>query len=129
MTENFLWLIIAIYFEARNQSFDTKVKIGHAVMNRVKRRGISVKEVVAEPNQFPWYNKILTGEKVIGGDKQEVDALIVCAEAAFRVEKDRMNGEFFFDCDHFYDDSIEKPYWAPSMTYLGKYDDFYFFKS
>ena len=129
MTENMIWLIIAIYCEAANQSLETNVKIGHAVLNRTIKRRMSIKEVVSEPHQFPWYQEILNGNKVLGGNSQEVDALVKAAEAASICYEERNAGYYFHLVDHFYSDDIDEPYWASSMKYAGKFDNFYFFRS
>jgi spore germination cell wall hydrolase CwlJ-like protein len=125
MTSNFIWLILAIYFEARNQDPSVQVKIGHTIMNRTIKRSLPVKSVVAQDFQFPWYKELEDGKQVV----KDMDALIQCAESAFKVQQERMDGIYFFGANHFYDDSISAPYWAASMHSIGKYGNFYFLRS
>ena len=124
MTSNFIWLMIAIYFEARNQPLDVQVLIGHSVMTRTLKREISVKQVCAEKGQFPWYKKLKNSKLII----DDVASLIRAADAAFKVQAERMDG-IYFDADFFYSDDISPPYWAKVFEPRGKYGAFYFFKS
>jgi spore germination cell wall hydrolase CwlJ-like protein len=125
MTSNFIWLILAIYFEARNQHPSVQVKIGHAVMNRTITRSLSVKGVVAQKFQFPWYRQIQQGTKRV----KDMDALVRSAKSADECMKQRMNGIYFYGADHFFDDSISAPSWAKKLHSLGKFGSFYFFRS
>jgi spore germination cell wall hydrolase CwlJ-like protein len=125
MIENMTWLILAIYFEARNQHPSVQVKIGHAVMNRTITRSLSVKGVVAQKFQFPWYRQIQQGTKRV----KDMDALVQCAKSAAKVHRERVNGIYFYGADHFFDDSISAPSWAKKLHSLGKFGSFYFFRS
>ena len=123
MLKNFMWLTLCIYFEARGEPKEAQIMVGHVVMNRVKKDGLSIKEVVNEPWQFSWMNS--NSSPVI----QDYNALYNCQDAAFEVLSQRLDGKDGFGADHYYDDSIEPPYWAEQMQVVGKVGRIYFFKS
>jgi spore germination cell wall hydrolase CwlJ-like protein len=120
--ENITWLVLCIYFEARGENHETKVKVAQVVMNRTIQRSQSIKEVVTAPKQFEWYN---------GGSIPEIkepEVLWRCVQAALSCVKRRSMGDTFGGANHFFDDSIKPPSWAKTMKYLGKSGSIHFFK-
>lgn len=121
--ENITWLVLCIYFEARGESHNAKVGVAQVVMNRAIQRKQSIKEVVTAERQFSWY----TGEGIPNIEEPEV--LWRCAQAALSCMKRRAMGDTFAGANHFYDDSINPPYWVKSMFPLGKIGSFYFYRA
>lgn len=123
MIENFTWLVLCIYFEARNQPLEAKVTVGHVIMNRMIQSNSSIKDVVTKPYQFSWMNTD------VAPSIDDYQAYIDCETAAIEVLNQRMDGKDFFGADHYYDDSIEPPYWTKSMKFIAKVGAFYVYKS
>ncbi len=123
MITNMTWLVLCIYFEARNQPLEAKTMVGHVVMNRMVKSDMSIKDVVTKPWQFSWMNTELPPAV------KDYNALIECTEAAIEVLNQRLDGKDFFGADHYFDDSIKPPSWSSKMKPLGKVGAFFVFKS
>jgi len=113
---------LCIYFEARGESLEAQTMVGHTVMNRMVNRKLSMREVIKQRKQFSWYN---------GGEIpaiKEPEVLFKCAAAALNCLAERTMGKTWDGVTHYFDDSIEPPYWTSSMEFLGKIDSFSCFK-
>lgn len=110
MITNLLWLSMCIYFEARGETEAGQIAVAHVVMNRVERRGLSVKDVVTQPRQFSWYDP---NKHIVIGN---INAYIRATEAAYECLDERMNGKTLRGCDHYHATWLERvPYWANEM--------------
>lgn len=52
--EALLWLALNTYHEARSESQIDQIAVAHVVLNRVKQRDRSIKQVVLNDKQFSW---------------------------------------------------------------------------
>lgn len=117
------WLAICIYHEARGESLAGQIAVGHVIMNRVKKEGKSVEDVVLRPYQFSWAN---------GGNRPAIGdyaAFLTCMESALACLSERMDGKDFFGADHYFADYIKSPAWAASMTFVRKAGKHLFYRS
>lgn len=121
---NFMWLTMCIYFEARNQSEEGMLAVGHVIMNRVEQRNASLEAVVRAPYQFSWTNKNDPQKRIIN----DMDALVKAANIATKVLEERMNGKDFWQADHYFNWKEVLPKWADKMTFIKRIDDHDFYK-
>ena len=82
----------AIYFESRGESLLGKIAVGHVILNRSKRRKLSVCEVVNEPGQFSWK----TNPKPIKNKKLWDEIYKISYKVIMNEYKDPTNGSTFF---------------------------------
>lgn len=52
--EDLYFMTEAIYFEARSEPLDCQVAVGYTIMNRVKKRKLTIKQVVWQRKQFSY---------------------------------------------------------------------------
>ena len=124
MNENILWLALCIYFESRGEPIEAQLGVGHVVLNRTAAKHMSVKQVVQQPYQFSWYNEDVEPPVI-----RELSAFADCMDSALECLKQRLQGETFLGADHFYDNSIDAPYWAKEMTLIAQRGRILFYKS
>lgn len=123
MTDNLMWFVLCIYFEARGEPMEGKVAVGHVIMNRVERRDASIKEIVQQPWQFSWLNP--------GARRPVLDdfnALSECVRAAYTCFEERLDGKDFFGADHYFADYIPAPTWAAQMKFVKKIGKHLFYR-
>ena len=124
MIETLVYMTVCIFFEARSECFDAKMMVGHSILNRSVRRKLTPAEVVKQPKQYSWYHERTQTIKI-----RDIEDLLKCAEVAVKCYARHQVGLRLGKVDHYYDDSINPPYWAASMKPLGKVGAFYYFKS
>jgi len=120
--ESIGWLIICIYFEARGQTFEEKVKVGHVVYNRSVKRDLPIKEVINQPYQFSFMNE--PRRLAI----KDFNAYIECVRAAYVVDEEQQKGLDFYKANHYHDHTIEPPVWTRGMTVVETTTDFTFYR-
>lgn len=123
MNENIFWLVVNIYHEARGESLEGQIAVGHVVLNRAERRGKTAKEIVLQPMQFSWHN----------GDQyppiKEYAALFAATQAAEAVITERLEGKTLGGADHYFADYIAMPSWAKDMKQVAKIGRHIFLRS
>lgn len=111
------WLSLTLYHEGRNQEPLDQLAIAHAILNRVKDSGDSVKEVVLKPNQFSCFNKKVTLPK----DMKAYTKAVEIAALAVR-------GHDFTRGALFYHEKSTKPVWRHKVSFVGRFGDHLFYK-
>lgn len=116
------WLAVNAYHEARGETDDGIRAVCFVVLNRAKKRKLSIKDVVLQPMQFSWAN---------GGARppiKEYGSFVRCmalAEEAIEMHEDGQA----FSADHYFADYIKRPVWADKMTELTKIGKHYFLEA
>lgn len=123
LTEQIFWLAICIYHEARGESEQGQIAVGHVIMNRVNAKSLSVKTIVLKPYQFSWANS--------GRRPPIYDYLAFsdCFNSATRCLGERLSGENLLGADHYFADYIEAPKWSENMKFIKMIGKHLFFKS
>ena len=116
------WIAVCIYFEARGESITVQHGVAHVILNRAYERSMSVVDVIHEDRQFSWYTH---GMEIRIKDTK---AFETCLLSARQCLTQRMEGNIFGGANHFHDMSIEPPYWAEKMVYLGQFGNMKFYK-
>lgn len=117
------WIAICIYHEARNQPFAGQIAVGHVILNRAEQRGLTVKEIIFQPQQFSWAN---------GGARppiKEYEAIETAFAAVEACLKERQEGKDLCGADHYFADSIAEPSWAAKMELIAKIGNHTFYRS
>jgi N-acetylmuramoyl-L-alanine amidase len=119
------WLAYNIYFEARGETTEGQIAVGHVTLNRVGKRYKSVQEIVLQPLQFSWAN--------IGWRKHAIKDLAAFADCMMAAEScllERLEGKNLFGADHYYSTSMKKPpKWAAAMRQVAHIGKHKFFRS
>lgn len=110
LIEQTTYLAICIYFEARGESFEGKIAVGHVILNRLRKEKASVKDVIFRTWQFSWANQ--------GAQPPIKDyaSFIECQQAALVCCQERMEGKNLFGADHYYNPELASPEWADKMV-------------
>ena len=114
MNEGLFWLGVNIYHEARGESLEGQIAVGHVVLNRAEKKHRDVKSIVLQPYQFSWRNN--NTFPPIGN----YEALRKSFVAAYEVLAKRMEGKTLQGADHYFADYIDPPSWADEMTEVVK---------
>lgn len=102
-----------IFLEARGESIEGRIAVGHVIMNRSVRRSQSIKEVVFAAKQFSCFNDF-DSEKVLAKLCSLPEVYMNCREIAQCV----LHGSFRtggFPADHYYNPALCQPSWADGM--------------
>lgn len=116
------WIAVNLYHEARGECLEGMLAIGHVVMNRASRKGVTVKEVILQPWQFSWHN---------GGEYPPIEnynSLAVCLNAAEKLINERLSGKDLWRADHYFNPSIVLPSWAKNMKFIKRIGNHDFYK-
>lgn len=116
------WIFLTVYHEARGEAPIGQKNVVKVILNRAHKNNWPVENVVKARKQFSCYNKGLNDPSLIVRDIITMGK--VSANVYDAIEEwnsgDRLNG-----ATHYYASSgpnkIPKPYWAPSMTEVGKW--------
>ncbi len=109
MIDQLTWLAINLYHEARGEPEEGQLAVCHVVLNRVAKRGLSIKDVVLQPMQFSWAN---SGARPPIKDYGALENCLLIAQQAIN---ERLLGEVFYKADHYYNPNKADPRWARSM--------------
>lgn len=112
-----MWLTLNIYHEARGEDQLGQIAVAHVTMNRVRNRDQSMKTVVLAPEQFSWTSQD-------NWTPRDMEALMECLESAIVA----MQGHDFTQGATYYHRADIHPYWANTMTYIGKYGEHKFYR-
>ena len=108
-TEDLFWLAINAYHEAQGEPIEGQIAVCKVVLNRVKKRKLSVKEVILQEDQFSWHN----GNKF--PKLTDYKSLLTCFESAQKAIEQHENGDTLFGANLYYSDTMpEPPWWALS---------------
>lgn len=101
------WLAVNAYHEARGEGFEGMIAVCHVVLNRAKKKNVSVHDVVLRPMQFSWANG---GKRPPIGDYAAFER---CMDAATEAVRQQGVGKDLFGASHYHAASM-KPYppWA-----------------
>lgn len=117
------WLAINLYHEARGESLEGQVAIGHVVMNRALEKHKSCKEIILQPWQFSWHN----------GDRfppiTDYDAFRAALNSAEALVSERLDGKNLDGADHYFNPHVVLPDWAKSMTLVRRIGNHDFYRS
>lgn len=121
-------LALNIYWEAGFEPVEGKYAVAFVTINRVKLHDTDVCDVVFQPNQFSWtrgardrHGKLLAKYRPKGQAWREARAI---ANAVMGSEVRDFTG----GATHYYAQYIAEPKWVPSLTYVGKYGQHYFYR-
>jgi N-acetylmuramoyl-L-alanine amidase len=115
------WLAVNLYHEARGEPLDGQIAIGHVVINRALKKGVTVKDVILKPWQFSWHN----------GNKfppiEDYESLSKCLNAAESIINERLSGKDLWRADHYFNPTKVLPSWAKKMKLIKRIGnhDFY----
>lgn len=123
MIEQTTWLAICIYHEARGESTEGKIAVGHVILNRLRKEKVSVKEVVLRPWQFSWANK---GSRPAITDYTALSESMKAAIACF---SERLEGNNLSDADHYFANYITPPAWSRNMIQIAAIGKHIFYRS
>lgn len=121
MNQQIFWLAINIYHEARGESLEGQIAVGHVVMNRALKKHKTCKEIILQPWQFSWHNGNAFPPIT------DYDALRASCNAAEDVIEERLDGKNLFMADHYFNPHVVLPDWAKNMTLIKRIGnhDFY----
>jgi N-acetylmuramoyl-L-alanine amidase len=121
LSDHKFWLAINLYHEARGECLEGQIAIGHVVINRALKKGVTVKDVILKPFQFSWHN----GNKFppIG----DYEALASCLNASEEIINERLSGKDLWRADHYFNPWKVTPKWAEKMKFIKRVGnhDFY----
>ena len=121
--EDLFWLAVNAYHEARGECDEGIQGVCHVVLNRCKRRRMTIKQVVLQPWQFSWANN---GKRP---PISEYEAFHRCLSLAERTMEEREMGIDFGGADHYYADYIKMPSWAGDFERVAKVGKHIFYRS
>lgn len=121
--EEKFWMSVNIYHEARGESSAGKIAVGQVVLNRVKKRKQSIKDVILASQQFSWHN----GNKF--PSITDYESFIFCMDAVDELIEVRWRGNYLFDADHYFNPKIVLPSWAKKMTFISQIGNHSFYRS
>ncbi len=114
MRDSTFWLAINLYHEARGEPTEGQKAVCKVVLNRAKKRCLSVKDVVLQPMQFSWHN-----DNKFPPIK-DYESFKKCFDIAFDSIVDHLEGNDLKGADHYFADYIVQPRWASNMTFICK---------
>jgi N-acetylmuramoyl-L-alanine amidase len=115
--EALLWLCLNIYHEARSDDRLGQLAVAHVTLNRAELRGLTVREVVLQPAQFSWVDKV----DIMPKEHNTMLEIANVAKTAFS-GKDITGG-----ATHYHHVSIQ-PHWADKMEYITTFGSHKFYK-
>jgi len=118
------YLTLCIFYEARGESLEGKIAVGHVILNRSRERGLTVEEIVKEPYQFSWYKPGIE-HKIPQAADGEVSE---CFEAVTMLWSEIMDGKNLKGANHYFNPSKVNPSWAKSMLHITTIGNHKFFK-
>lgn len=114
-----------IFYEARGETLDAQIIVGHVVLNRAANRKKTICEVVHQKNQFSW---TIAPYEIDFDDEIENAAFVAATNIAIEVmtgKHDDMNigANYYFNPE-----KLKKlPGWVSEMTPVGVYGNHHFY--
>lgn len=120
---------IAVWREARSQSYAAKLAVYHVINNRITRkfRGSDAASVITWPLQFSSFNRAdpNVSKLPIPGPTRDWDAWLECCEIVDNPGEDPTHGALFYHSLP----SAEAPKWAHSYELTAEIDAFKFYRT
>ena len=127
--ETILWLILTVYYEARGESSDGQKAVVKVILNRSKRSGKSVKDVVLARKQFSCYNDGLSSPLLY---IKNLPVFLSIHQLVQEAMQEWLNGDILKGATHYYAIkgmvNNEPPYWASSMKFITEIGGHRFFR-
>jgi hypothetical protein len=117
-------VIRTLIAEAYGEGPEGMRRVAETILNRAAIRGISPEEVVRQPAQFTGLTQPGEEARRLWGDQEAIRA----AQAAYELAQ--QPGDPTGGADHYYaHNTIDEPWWAPSMTGRGQHGGHTFLSS
>jgi len=112
-----------IYLEARGECEEGQEWVGHVIMNRAEKRGLSIAQVCLEPYQFECWNNLKPSDLRIGEPR--------AYELAQRIARKVMNRSHdpTGGSDHYNNPSKENPAWMKNVEKVREIGSHWFYRS
>ena len=119
MTQALFWLTLTIYHEARGESVAGQKAVAKVILNRAKKNGWPVSNVVLSRKQFSCFNEGLDHPSVWIRNVVTAAKVLENAEAGL---KEWLAGDTLRGSTHYYAikgmADRKPPYWAASMKFI-----------
>jgi N-acetylmuramoyl-L-alanine amidase len=117
--EGILWLTLNVYHEARSEPQIGQVAVAQVTLNRARKAGKPIKEVVLAPYQFSWTLKSRDAwvPKEWGAFMKALEAVTIAVKS----------DDVTYGATHYHRYDIH-PYWADDMKLVVSYGDHKFLK-
>jgi spore germination cell wall hydrolase CwlJ-like protein len=122
LSDHKFYLAVNNYHEARGESIEGQIAIGHIVINRCQKNGTTVKDVILKPWQFSWHNH--DSYPPI----EEYEAFRSCLNVADMIINERLSGKDLWKADHYFNPSVVLPSWASKMKFIKRIGNHDFYK-
>lgn len=122
--ESLIWMVLTLFFEARNQPIEGQVAICHVVLNRAEQRGTSPLEEIQRPFQFSWTIDGIQLDELMN-DPESLEKAI---RASTQCLKERVEGKTFGLSTHYYNPKQASPGWRKNMVVVKRIKDHIFLK-
>lgn len=86
----------AIYFEARSEPLDCQAQVGYTVLNRVEKRGLSVRKTIWKSRQFS-YTQDGKHERMVNENARQVAQSVALLVLNGYAKDYTKGGEYFFN--------------------------------
>jgi len=127
--QGIFWLFLTVYHEARGETDMGQKNVVKVILNRAQNKGWKVEDVTRARKQFSCFNKGLDHPDVYIKD---IPAMAKVAKNVYDAIEDWQAGDRLLGATHYYASSgpnkIKPPYWAPSMTVVGKWGNHTFLR-
>lgn len=130
LPQGFIWVVLTVYLEARNQPDIGEREVTKVILNRAHKNNWPLKDIVLARKQFSVWNK--------GVDHKDnwIKEIIVFVNTSKNCEQayeEWSNGDNLHGATHYYSPKsmIPKysvPYWVPKMTFVKQTDDHKFYR-
>lgn len=122
MREEVYWMAVNVHNESLFEPLNGKIAVHHVVMNRARKRGLTIKEVIFQPMQFSWYNR--NSFPPLVGDYR----FYQCIESVYDAINERSRGIEMFGADHYFNPSLCNPPWHKKMEFIARIGNHDFYK-
>lgn len=122
-----VFLALMVWREARNQTYDARVQVAWTVKNRVQHKkwwGDSYTSVIFKRYQYSSMTDPKDNQLSIYPMDNDI-RFVECLGIASDVVNESIKPTYA-SADSYYDNSIDRPYWATDKNFLGKIGAFSF---
>lgn len=123
------WILLTVYHEARGEEALGQKNVVKVILNRAKNNNWPVENVVKARKQFSCFNKGLDDPSMIIRD---IVTMGKVAKNVTEAIEEWQEGDDLHGATHYYASSgpnkIKTPYWAPSMTVVGRWGNHTFLR-
>ena len=114
-----------VFYEARGEPMAGKVAVCHVVLNRARKHGLTVEQIIKKPNQFSWYRPGMA----FSYKETEESAMRESMEAVMKFAAEVADGKTLEEADHYFNPSKVQPSWAKGMRFVAKIGNHAFYRS